>query len=99
MIFPFPLAIGAGADVNYRNEYGETALFLAVVHGHTSLTRSLLQRGADPNIPGPSRWTPLDAAEFRKDRKQVNLLLEYGARRDLAQGVTSDADPALLSPD
>lgn len=40
----------AGVDVNHRNEYGQTALFIAVWRGHKDLVVLLLDHGADPSI-------------------------------------------------
>ena len=40
----------AGVDVNARNEYGQTPLYLACWRGSTSAVRSLLEYGADCKI-------------------------------------------------
>ena len=39
-----------GADVNESTNGGQTALILAVVFGHTSLVRMLMNAGADPKL-------------------------------------------------
>ena len=39
-----------------RNPYGETALMIAALRGHTEIVRMLLGQGAPVDHPG---WTPL----------------------------------------
>jgi ankyrin repeat protein len=42
-----------GADVNIKTHNNRTALGTACDHGHLAVANLLLERGADPNIPGP----------------------------------------------
>ncbi len=44
------------------NEYGYTALHLAVCNHHLEVVDFLLSQGANPNISNPSNWTPLHSA-------------------------------------
>lgn len=80
----------AGADVNARDEYGQTALFAASVARRYALALMLLDRGADPNLARDTGRTPLLAAIKRgfdtnfyerepESQKLVGALLERGA--------------------
>jgi ankyrin repeat protein len=40
----------AGADVNFTNPYGPTALMMGAGRGFTDIVKFLLEAGADPNI-------------------------------------------------
>lgn len=71
--------IKAGANVNAPAEYGETALYYAVLFGRVKATQRLLELGADPNITNETNKTPLhQAAESCNDRL-VESLLKAGA--------------------
>jgi outer membrane protein assembly factor BamB len=54
----------AGADVNAVDEYGQTALMLAVeslrVYAKENIIETLLQRRADPSMRDPNGWTAAD---------------------------------------
>ena len=56
-------SISGGENINVRNKYGATALFLATLHGNTELVEILMAAGADSTIPNNLRMTPLQAAE------------------------------------
>jgi ankyrin repeat protein len=49
-----------GAEVNALGDEGRTALHVAARQGHASVTKQLLQHGADVSMPTQfDRWTPL----------------------------------------
>jgi uncharacterized protein len=50
--------------VNYRNDHGETALWLACLYGRGGVVRALLAAGADPTIPGSQGLTPMAVAKL-----------------------------------
>jgi ankyrin repeat protein len=56
--------LGLGADINYVNEQGTSALHMACANGHTDIVSLLLQRGARlrPNHAGntPLHWACLN---------------------------------------
>jgi hypothetical protein len=56
------LLLKKGADVNSRENCGESALFLASVNGCVETVRELLEKGANPNIEDNVGLTPLTAA-------------------------------------
>lgn len=49
-------------NVNHMNTYGETAMHLAIIYGHTRLVSRLLKSGANVNIETVS----LNGKDFRK---------------------------------
>ncbi len=58
-------ALASGADVNERNNGGQTALILAVIFGHTDLVRQLVKAGANPRLRDN---LGLDAIEWAQRR-------------------------------
>ncbi len=58
-------ALATGADVNERNNGGQTALILAVIFGHTDLVRLLVKSGANPHLRDN---LGLDALEWAQRR-------------------------------
>ncbi len=74
--------LAQGAKVNERNEFGDTALFTAVKQGHVIAARLLLDKDADPTIPGSQEWTPLHAAAYRGFIKPIEMLLDAGVSVD-----------------
>lgn len=57
--------IDDGYDVNSTNENGDTLVMLAATHGHASLVRGLIARGADVLRPNRTGSTPAAAAAAR----------------------------------
>lgn len=84
-------AVDAGAPVNAQNENGDTMLMLAAYHGHLTLVRGLLQRGANPELANERGQTPLMGVAFKGDAAVARVLLEGGAKPD-------GADPEGKTP-
>jgi ankyrin repeat protein len=78
-------ALAAGAPVNDRGEYGDTALNIAAEHGQDGVVAVLLGAGADIENLGGADKTPLMNAAFAGHIPIVRSLLAKGARisRDL----------------
>jgi ankyrin repeat protein len=74
-----------GADIEYQNEEGETALMIAVEHGH-NVVETLLAAGANMNAIDANGWTALMIASLNGDQAVVANLIKHGA--DL--GVTDE---------
>ena len=69
------LLLGQGADVNAMDQFGNTALHLAV--GYPDMMRLLLDRGAQVDARNAFGRTPLHRAV--SDRRVVEILLAAGA--------------------
>lgn len=74
----------AGAEINARDEIGNTALHSsAILNDNTAVMTALLEAGANPNAHSKAGWTPLHLAagsDIAKNRPAaVALLLEAGA--------------------
>ncbi|XP_044460163.1 ankyrin-1-like [Triticum aestivum] len=69
-------------DVNQPNDLGETVLFISATFGTVAAARYLLDRGADPMIPG-RLGSPLHTATMNGNCEIVELLLSRGADVDV----------------
>ncbi|WP_405062307.1 ankyrin repeat domain-containing protein [Kribbella sp. NBC_01505] len=72
----------AGADVNARNDDGESALILAGMGITAEAVEVLLGLGADPNGPSHSGVTALSIAQAKEHDSMISLLLAAGALGD-----------------
>ena len=91
-----------GARINPVHPQGDFGypLQAAVKNGHVSMTKLLLESGADVNAVGGKFATALQAAAEQGSDKLVNILLDSGAeattgrlsklQADLARPVTSN---------
>lgn len=69
-------ALANGADVDERNNGGQTALILAVIFGHTHLVQLLINAGANPGLRDN---LGLDAIEWAKRRGLTEAIEIFGA--------------------
>jgi ankyrin repeat protein len=77
-------ALANGADINWRDSEGATAVHRAVASGSLDATKLLLDRGADCNLGLSCGVTPLMSVRKPLDRPKVaiaiaKLLLAHGA--------------------
>ena len=72
--------LAEGADVNAREQLGDTALTEATYYGHLALIKELLSHGADVNAIG-NDGTALDIALNRHNSAVADLLKHHGGRR------------------
>ena len=68
-----------GADVNARDNFGETPLFLAVFKGHKDVAELLIAKGAMVNIKAKNNATPLHYAAMQGHTDVAELLIAKGA--------------------
>jgi uncharacterized protein len=75
------LLLERGADVGARGAGAirTTALEAATAADETTISRLLLDAGADPASAQPDGFTPLHAAAANRNRELYDLLLERGA--------------------
>lgn len=60
-----PILIPKYKSLDARNEFGKTALFVAVHTGNPSDVKALLRAGADPNIPDRHGHSPAHVAAIK----------------------------------
>lgn len=78
------LLVELGADVNARNDRGETPLIRAVVENDRSKpVKTLLDLGADPNLAGNDGKTPIYWAAAAQMGSMTKLLKKAGATIDI----------------
>ncbi|KAK1975586.1 ankyrin repeat-containing domain protein, partial [Colletotrichum cereale] len=77
-----PSSTGELNVINFRNDYGNTPLLVAVLYGFEGCVTYLLERGADPEIRGEEGRKPLAWAIQREHMGIVNALLNHGATFD-----------------
>lgn len=75
--------IKAGANPNIHSELLTTPLIVSIRNGNRRISKRLLASGADPNWQDKQGWSPLFFAAWGDEGDLVELLIEYGARKDL----------------
>jgi hypothetical protein len=68
-----------GVDVTLKNEYGQTALYIAAWRGDAQLTQLLLEYGCDPNETANGGRSILGVAKAKGHLDVVDLLITSGA--------------------
>jgi len=71
--------LAKGADINARNNEGDTMLLLAASSGKKDIVEWLLAQGADVNAKGKDEETPLHRAAYSGQKDIAELLLAQGA--------------------
>jgi hypothetical protein len=71
--------IAKGADINARDNHGETPLFTAACCTSKEVVELLLAKGADINVKDYQGWTPLWQAVNNQQKEIVELLIAKGA--------------------
>ncbi|ORX59263.1 ankyrin [Piromyces finnis] len=78
-----PILLKNGADINIRNNNGETALLASCKYGYYDVSKMLIDCGADVNIPDNEGNTPLLVScykeRFLHNKDLVEYLIEHGA--------------------
>lgn len=67
-------SLANGADVNERTGGGQTALILAVIRGHTSIVRQLVNAGANPHERDNLGLNAIDWAQRRGATEAIAIL-------------------------
>ena len=72
--------IEMGCDVNRPNDFGETALMMAVKRNNRKMMEYLLENGANPNISDNLGVTPLMIATFNSQLYNMAVLRFFNAQ-------------------
>ena len=73
------LLLKHGADLNWSNILGRTALHQSVVGRSPQICQALLEKGADPSVHDVRATTPLSLAVKNGDVEITTMLLRYGS--------------------
>lgn len=79
--------IASQADVNLRDNKGETAMLIAAGNGRSDILETLKKAGANVNLANNSGETPLIRAVQHRDLATVRTLLSEGADPDQTDNV------------
>lgn len=74
------LLLTIGANLEARNEQGDTPLLAAVKMKNLDTVKLLLQAGANPNVSTHHGQSALHVAAFRSNEFIVRVLLDHGAK-------------------
>lgn len=74
-----PLVLSWGADIDHRNQDGQTPLMQAVLMGKRVLVKQLISHGADVNARDAHGTRPLDLSEQAKLDDITSILRKNGA--------------------
>ncbi|KND86756.1 putative ankyrin repeat protein [Tolypocladium ophioglossoides CBS 100239] len=77
------MLLGYGADPNEKSREGKTALFEAISVGRADIVTSLIEHGANPNLPGPKHM--LWPSTYQPQCLQI--LLDNGADYKKCPGI------------
>ena len=71
--------IEGGADINTKNNDGNTPLLLSIIQNNTEISRLLIEKGADIYAKNNNDSTPLLASTIKNNTEISRLLIERGA--------------------
>jgi len=71
-------AIDAGAEIDAKDSFNRTPLFLAAWNCHTQIIRELLEAKANVNSTDSEKWCPLYGAAFRRKSESLRILIKEG---------------------
>ena len=76
--------LAAGIDKNIRDDFGDTALHVAIFQKNVTIVKLLLDYGFDPNAIAASNGnTPLHNAVAANNLAAARLLIQYGANKNI----------------
>lgn len=68
------LLIDKGADINFKDKYGNTVLMNACIMNNTELVKLLLENGADINAKDKDGYTALDLASINENNENNEII-------------------------
>lgn len=87
--------IHLNADINVKNEWSGTPLYLACQYQHADIVEYLLESGADHTIATNSGRTPLDIAYTLENEDIVSIFEMYGINHDDFQGESTPPESEI----
>ena len=92
--------LAAGANVNAKDMFGETPLYIAAGNSHKEIAELLIANGADVNAEDTAARTPLHAAAGRGHKETAELLIAKGANVNANNsGTPLDSAIAIYYPE
>ena len=85
------ILLSAGADINAKNQWGDTALMAAANFKQVFMAKFLVESGADVNATKPNKTTALMIAARKGDVEMVDFLLDSGADVNIGLGTGDTA--------
>jgi ankyrin repeat protein len=81
------LLIEHGIDINKRNRFRETAIYMAANDGRLNIVQTLYNNGANLNIPDSKNISPIQIAYLNGHMNVVNFLLDkIDAKKEICLG-------------
>lgn len=77
-----------GANINVKNEWGGTPLYLACQYQHIDSARHLILSGAKMRIKTNSGRVPFDIAILTENETLIQMLEKYNANKDVEPSPT-----------
>jgi hypothetical protein len=90
--------ISAGSDLNIKDEYGSTALNIAITFNKEDVAIALINGDADLSVTAPGGSTPLHAATFFGRTNIIKALLEKGVDQSATDDYGATALQSALIP-
>ncbi|MEJ2004085.1 MAG: ankyrin repeat domain-containing protein [Cyclobacteriaceae bacterium] len=90
--------IKSGSDLNEKDPYGSSALYIATVFDKPEVARLLVEAGADLNATSADGSTPLHTAAFLCRKEIVKVLLENGAELTIQNAYGSTPLESVSGP-
>ena len=72
-----------GANLDWQDNYGRTALHYCGQYDHLEIAKMLIDAGADVNIQHSRGWTPLHIFTFYNHSRIAKMLLDAGADKTI----------------
>ena len=85
------------AKTNVMSNDGTTPLYFAAEGGRFSITRMLLDAGADVNLGRKDGWKPIHGSVFNYHAKVTKLLVQHGADINLANAELKNYTPLHIA--
>lgn len=90
-------ALNRGADIDYQNEEGDTAVLIAAFNNDLPMVNFLLAKGAYPEIGNKCLIKPIDAALANKNQEMVDAIETILVKNELDGNYPPCIDEIIVS--